>query len=217
MGTSLTKICWPRSMVGASLSGNLLDHSWCQATTCVTCGGLGLRTALGIPLPAFVASRITCRPLVSAMVGHAFGVPNQSIMAECDARTDTTLARLVSTLPANAAQLPVGQLDEALVERELLWRDVLSGTEEAMQDLPTPSLRHARGITPDDGDGDDEHPLARKRLEIQAPPLAWTRGCIEACFRCVSRMAPGVPAHDCRNLWMPRSITRCCDEARGVR
>ena len=37
-----------------------------------------------------------------------------------------------------------------------------------MQDQPTPSLRHARGITLDDGEGDDEHPLARKRLKIQA-------------------------------------------------
>ena len=37
-----------------------------------------------------------------------------------------------------------------------------------MQDLPTLPLGHARGITPDDGDGDDEHSLAPKRLKIQA-------------------------------------------------
>ena len=37
-----------------------------------------------------------------------------------------------------------------------------------MQDQPTPSLRHARGITADGGDGNDEHSLARKRLKIQA-------------------------------------------------
>ena len=34
-----------------------------------------------------------------------------------------------------------------LSERELSWRTVLSGIEDAMQDLPTPSLWHARGIT----------------------------------------------------------------------
>ena len=62
-------------------------------------------------------------------------------MAEYDARTDAAFARLVSTLLANAAQLLLGQLDEALAERELLWRNVLSGTEDAMQDLPSPSLR----------------------------------------------------------------------------
>ena len=38
-------------------------------------------------------------------------------MAEYDARTDAALTRLVATLPANAAQLLLGQLDEALAER----------------------------------------------------------------------------------------------------
>ena len=96
-------------------------------------------------------------------------------MAEYDARTDAVLARLVSTLPTRAAHPLLGQLDEALADRELLWRNVLSGTEDAMQDLPSPFLRHARGITPDDGDGDDEHPLARKRMKIQ--PLI--NGCVD--------------------------------------
>ena len=56
-------------------------------------------------------------------------------------------ARLVSTLPTNAAQL-LGQLDEALAERELPWHNVRTGTEDDVQDLPSPSVRHARGITP---------------------------------------------------------------------
>ena len=47
---------------------------------------------------------------------HAFGVPNQLIMAEYDARTEAALTR---PLPPNAAQLLIGQLDEALAEREL--------------------------------------------------------------------------------------------------
>ena len=58
---------------------------------------------------------------------------------------------LVLTLSSEAAQLLLLQLDEALAERELLWRNVLSGTEDAMQDLPTPSLRHLQGITFDGG------------------------------------------------------------------
>ena len=98
-----------RASVSASLSSDLPDHSWWQATKGVTCGGLGLRTALGFALPAFVASRIMCRPLVSTMVDHfslAFGVPNQSILAEYDSRTDAALARLVSTLPAARGSVP---------------------------------------------------------------------------------------------------------------
>ena len=43
---------------------------------------------------------------------------------------------------------------------ERLWRNVLSGTDDAMRDLPTSSRPHARDFSPDDGDGDDEHPLA---------------------------------------------------------
>ena len=86
----------------APLCGDLPDHL-VQATTGVTCGGLGLRTALGVALPAFVASRIMCRPLVSTMVDHisaAFGNPSQQIMAAYDTRTDEALTRLVSTLPS---------------------------------------------------------------------------------------------------------------------
>ena len=64
-----------RASVSASPSGDLADHSWWQATTGVTCGGLGLRTALGVALPAFAASRIDHFSL-------AFGTPSQSIMAE---------------------------------------------------------------------------------------------------------------------------------------
>ena len=134
-----------RASVSASLCGDLPDHSWWQATTGVTCGGLGLRTALGVALPAFVARRIMCRPLVSTMVdhfSHAFGTPSRPIMAEYDTHTDEALTRLVSTLPTNAAQLLVAQLGEALAERQLLWRNVLSSTEDATQDQPTPSLRH---------------------------------------------------------------------------
>ena len=98
---------------------------------------------------AFVASRITPRPSVTTMVDHfcaAFGMPSQQILAECDMGTDEALSRLVSTLSTAAAQELLAQLGEALSERELLWRNVFAGTEDAMQDLPPPLLRHARGI-----------------------------------------------------------------------
>ena len=65
---------------------------------------------------------------------------------------------------------------QALAERELLWHNVLSGTEDVVRALPSPSLRHARGITPDDGDDDDEYPFARKRMKIQGVITACSRG-----------------------------------------
>ena len=102
-----------------------------------SCGGLGLRTAIGAALPAFVASRIMCRPLVTTMVDHfsaAFGTPSQPILAEYDTRTDEALSRLVSTLPTAAAQELLAKLDEAVSERELLL---------LVRDLPTPWRRRA--------------------------------------------------------------------------
>ena len=41
-----------RASVSNSLSGDLPDHSWWQATTGVSVGGLGLRTAVTVALPA---------------------------------------------------------------------------------------------------------------------------------------------------------------------
>ena len=67
-----------------------------------------------------------CRPLVSTMV--AVSAPSQSITAKYDTRRDEALSRLVSTLPAAVAQNLVTQLDEALAERELLWRSALKST-----------------------------------------------------------------------------------------
>ena len=161
-----------RASVSNSLSGDLPDHSWWQATPGVTVGGLGLRTAVTVALPAFVASRILSRPLVVTMVA-ATRVSRQKVMAEYDARTDEALSRLASTLPTATALDLLAKLDEAYAESHLSWQNVLSGSEPAMRDQPSPAPRHARGITPDDGDGDDEHPHTRKRTKIQGVTTAY--------------------------------------------
>ena len=171
-----------RASVATSLAGDLPDHSWWQATTGVAVGGLGLRTAVTVALPAFVASRILSRPLVATMVDHfcaAIGASRQTIMAEYDARTDEALSRLASTLPTATAFDLLAKLDEAYAECHLSWQNVLSGSEPAMQDQPPPAPRHARGITPDDGDGDEEHPHSRKRTKIQGVVTA----CIDSGIR----------------------------------
>ena len=130
-----------RASVATSLAGDLPDHSWWQATTGVAVGGLGLRTAVTVALPAFVASRILSRPLVATMVDHfcaAIGASRQTIMAEYDARTDEALSRLASTLPTATALDLLAKLDEAYAECHLSWQNVLSGSEPAMQDQPPP-------------------------------------------------------------------------------
>ena len=59
-----------RASVSASLNGDLPHECWWQVTTGVTCGGLGLGTALEISPTAFVSRRIMCRPLLTTMVDH---------------------------------------------------------------------------------------------------------------------------------------------------
>ena len=87
-------------------------------------------------------------------------------MVEYDTRTDEALTSRLHT-PISRCTDPGCSACEALAEREFLRCNVLSGTEDAMRDQPTPSLRHGRGITPDDGDGDDDRPLACKRMRFQ--------------------------------------------------
>ena len=179
---------------------------WWHSTTGVSVGGLGLSTAIAVALPAFVASRISSRPLVVTMVDHlcaAIGASRQTIMAEYDTRTDEALSRLASTLPtANALEL-LTKLDEAYAESQLLWQDVPSGSEPAMRDQPRPAPRHARGTTPDDGDGDDEHPHTRKRTKVQ--------GIITACID--SGVREGLlQMHEGEGSWAARTrLAELCD------
>ena len=161
-GVLLDQDCCLWWTVSASVSGDLPDHSWWQVTTGVTWGRLGLRTALGIALPAFVASRIMCLLSWSPPWSTTSVELRVSPSSPSTTRAPTQPLRVWSP-PSRRGQLLVGQLEEALAERELLWHNILSGTEDAMRDPPSPSLRHARSITPD-----GERPLARKRLSIQA-------------------------------------------------
>ena len=182
-------------------------HSWWQGTTGVMAGGLGLRTAVTVALPAFVASRILSRPLVATMVDHlcaAIGASRETIMAEYDTRTDEALSCLSYTLSTAAALELLAKLDEALAESHLLWQNVLSGSEPAMRDLPPSAPRHAQGITQDDGDGDEEHPHTRKRTKIQSIITAHIdAGVREACCKCTRVRDPGLHARA-----LPSSVTR---------
>ena len=157
MGTSLTRTCCAvdghvRASVSVLLSGDLLNHSWWQATT----GGLGLHTARIRRQPHHVPPSVVHhgRQLQSRLWrpepvhhGRVRRSHRRSPRAPCSYWDSLTKLWPSASFPGATSSL---------------------GVEDAMQDLPTPSLRHARGRSPDDGDGDEEHPLARKRLKIQA-------------------------------------------------
>ena len=77
------------------------------------------------------------------------------------------------------------------------------GSEPAMRDQPRPAPRHARGITPDDGDDDDEHPHTRKRTKVQ--------GIITACID--SGVREGLlQRHEGEGSWAARTrLAELCD------
>ena len=126
---------------------------------------------------------------------------------------------LVSTLPTNAAQLPLGQLNEALAERELLWRNVLSGTEDAMQDLPDPpsgtleaSLPTVTGTT-STPEGPGLHHHLRGHVRASGPASDARAGRLLG-LRAAARTwgCRGRPHVDVAVEPAPR----CCDGARGM-
>ena len=160
METSWTTTCW------LLLMGNFVPPSAPPSVvTCqITLGGKLPQRLLAAALAFARPLACLCWPSSPAASCLAPWSPPQSITFAWPLilrATDEALSRFFSTA---AAQELFAQLDEALSKRELLWRN---------RDLPTPSPRHARGITPDDGNGDDKHPLARKRLKVQ--------GVITAC------------------------------------
>ena len=83
--------------------------------------------------------------------------------------------RLASTLPTATALDLLAKLDEAYAECHPLLAECAFGFRASPCKISLPlAPRHARGITPDDGDGDDEHPHSRRRIKIQ--------GVITACI-----------------------------------
>ena len=123
----------PSTPTTANLGGDLPDTSWWQATSGTAYGGLGFRTARSIALSAFVASRITSRPLVRTMVGQyseATGAPIENIMFAYDKRTEDALIELVSKLPPESGAKLGDELTEAAGEAGLAWQAFQNGEEE---------------------------------------------------------------------------------------
>ena len=119
-----------RNALEATLGGDLPDTSWWQATTGVAYGGLGLRTARSVALSAFVASRITSRPLVRTMVGQyseATGAAIDTIMLAYDKRTEDAIIGLVQQLPPDSEVKLTEELTAAAGEADLAWQAILNG------------------------------------------------------------------------------------------
>ena len=77
----------------------MADDSWVQATPAVPSGGLALREATALALPAFIASQIVARALVLIIAAHAEvagPISQQTFVRYYDERTNCALASCVS-------------------------------------------------------------------------------------------------------------------------
>ena len=151
-----------------AIRGKLRDEGWIQATLGVDAGGLGLKEACVIALPAFIASRVASRPLVEEMYLHA-ETEGIGTVAQCMAAYD---ARTLPAAEKWAAWLPQGVHGEALRTVEAAaaaavrrWRCWCEGEEEEPEESAVPpaargSRRPGVAVVPDAGAEDPEHPAA---------------------------------------------------------
>ena len=154
------------------LGGPLPDTAWMQASTGVSIGGLGLRTATSTALPAFLSSRSQARPLVRNMFERLQqrGLGSASdLMALYDARTDSAAAAFLQMLPGHAADEARTAFAEEAAASEARWLSAVAPASGGKQYAPgdegddgADSLRQigslAPGLVLDAGAEDDEHP-----------------------------------------------------------
>ena len=79
-------------------------------------------------------------------------------MLAYDRRTEDALVTVVDELPPDSSVELLDKLKDCAAEAALRWQDILDGTDER-QPSGNPARRNI-GITPSDGDGDQEHPSA---------------------------------------------------------
>ena len=116
-----------------AIHGRLRDSGWVHATLGVDAGGLGMKEASVIALPAFISSRVTSRPLVEEMCRHAetegIGTVGQC-MAAYDARTQAAYTRWLGTLPAGVHDTVLAAVEAAGAAAVRRWRCWCDGEEE---------------------------------------------------------------------------------------
>jgi hypothetical protein len=158
-----------RNTLDFSLGGDLSDTAWSQATLGVKSGGLGLREACTVALPAFVASRIASRPHVLEMAQHMEILhpgAARAITKAFDKRTDEALETLTKTLDTATGTTLVDTLKDLSEKAQTNWSALF---DEQTPTPPDQSYRRqsqpgaAPNLVPNDADGDAEHPNCRHR------------------------------------------------------
>ena len=159
-----------RAAVEESLCGKLSDTAWWQGGIGVAKGGLGLRSAQDMALPAFVSSRVASRPMVAHMLTHieaaGLGIASE-ILKIYDARTNSAARELASTLPeAMASEVREAAEAEAVFAAKrwdvlLHGRRPQSANDTELEEGQTSTRQIgslAPGLVADAGAEDSEHP-----------------------------------------------------------
>jgi len=160
-----------RHGVEDALGGSFPDAGWVQATLGVDAGGLGLRDASWIALPAFLASRVASRPLVAAMADHLATAGICSVnqcMDAYDQRTRAAAHRWGETLPDVVRQEADQLTQDAAAAAARRWQSWVAGDEPPPEGPDDPeaaarqrgSRRPGAGLVPAAGTEDPEHPAA---------------------------------------------------------
>ena len=105
-----------RSSMERILGGPLHDAAWEQGAAGVREGGLGLRRAKDLALPAFVASRIETRPLVELLAHEliAAGMIPGEFLSLYEQQTSSTFDRFVARLSEEGRSRAAQGMSEAL-------------------------------------------------------------------------------------------------------
>ena len=130
--------CVLRESVARTLGGDLGDDSWRQATCETKAGGLGIRPAEEVALPAFLASRVSARPAVRQIFqrletqGLATVEALERVYQE---RTDAAAARFLNFFPTDDGARSSVQtaLQEAVVAAEDWWARLVESGDASPQ------------------------------------------------------------------------------------
>ncbi len=158
-----------RASATRTLAGAVGDDQWSQATCATKAGGLGLRPAEEVALPAFVASRIGAWPAVRELFQRveAEGLaPAGALEAVYSQRTEDAVRRfLASFAEADVRSSVETAVQEAAAAAEEWWTSLTSGQDAAAADRSAGRPVGAELV--DDDAGIDESDLRPGALALQ--------------------------------------------------
>ena len=127
-----------RAGVSMTLEGDIGDLAWEQAQVGISGGGLGIRDASDLALPAFVSSRVAARPVAKGVFTSLEEdglAPAGVLLAAYDLRTEAAADRMLAPFARDPSVVDAVRTDlrRAAEDSELWWRLVESGDEATDQ------------------------------------------------------------------------------------